>query len=582
MSRMPAEEPGAVTDRTGALAVAAVALAASVAGSANALVQDDISLLVESSRLHGLTHWREIFTSSYWPPPHAPDLWRPITSFLLALEYGSGGGSPWVFRAVSYLLYALVAVLGYRLAARILPRGGALAAGLVFAAHPVHVEAVALGVGQSELLVALFALAMVIRYLDRRCAGSGDLRAGDWAWLLVLYLAASLSKEHGLVIPGLLIAAEICLVPGARRAGGRPDRGMAGWLDGWNTRLIAGYAMLSAAGIGVLLARRMVLGTLAGSFVAAPLEGAGIGERALLMLQLVPRLIRLLAWPIHLQADYSPAEIVATGFGPLQLFGLLLVMGALGLAWLMRRKMPAVTFGVLWLAIALLPVSNLLVPTGILLAERTMLLPSMGFVLILGGLIGLGWDERLSPALSRGTRRAVLAGSFLVVTSLVARSAVRHRIWRSDSGFRAESARDAPRSWRSQLSYASLLFESGQRDSAIARYRRALEYAPPQERWKVANDLALEWFAAEDPARAVEQLRISLREAPTQQTTRHYLVLGLLMLGSYDEAASQSDSAMARGGSPVVFQELRVLADSARKLRLPPGAIRIRVRAPAA
>ena len=42
--------------------------------------------------------------------------------------------------------------------------------------------------------------------------------------------------------------------------------------------------------------------------------------------------------------------------------------------------------GIAWTAVALLPVSNLILPTGILLAERTLYLASVGAMLAVAGL----------------------------------------------------------------------------------------------------------------------------------------------------------------------------------------------------
>ncbi|HLB53692.1 MAG TPA: tetratricopeptide repeat protein, partial [Gemmatimonadales bacterium] len=548
------------------LAVAAVALAASVTGLRNDLVQDDVSLLVESDRLHGAAPWRDFFTKPYWPPPHSPDLYRPLTSLLLAVEWVVGAGAPLGFRIASYLLYAAVAVGVLGLARRILPGGIARAVALIFAAHPLHVEAVALAVGQSELIVGLCAVLMTVRYLDCRRTGTGELGAGDWGLLALLYLVAALSKEHGLLLPGLLIAAELTLLHPAGRLGPRIRR------------LVPGYALLASLAGLLLLVRAVVLGgSVTGTFTASALQGLDFPGRALTMLAVVPHWTRLLLWPIQLQADYSPREIVAsTGFGPAEGLGLGLILGAVVAAWLARRKAPTLAFGVLWAGIALLPVSNILVPTGIVLAERALFLPSMGCVLVVGGLLAVlpRWRRPPQPVPAIASR-TLLAG---VVVALAVRSAERQRVWRNDAEFRTRGVADAPRSWRTQLSYASLLFESRRRDSALERYRRALELAPPAERWRVRNDLAEHLFAEGENGPAVEALRASLRESPEQETTRHYLVLGLLALGAYREAAEQADSALARGASPALFGELRALADSARLLGVPPGGIRIRVR----
>lgn len=76
------------------LVVCAVALAARVAGLTNAFTQDDLSIIVESTRLHRFGELKDILTLPYWPPPAAPDLYRPVTSILLALQYSLGGRAP--------------------------------------------------------------------------------------------------------------------------------------------------------------------------------------------------------------------------------------------------------------------------------------------------------------------------------------------------------------------------------------------------------------------------------------------------------------------------------------------------------
>ena len=548
------------------LVVVAVVLAASLAGIGNELVQDDFSLLVESERLHGLGGWRELLTNPYWPPPHSPDLYRPLTSLLLALQYEVGSGNALIFRLTSYGLYAAAAVAVYQLGRKVLPSqsGIALAIALGFAAHPVHVEAVALAVGQSELLVALFGTPMVLWYLVRRRSDGGELGWKDWVLMVALYLAAGLSKEQGLVLPGLLIAAELTLI---KRA------------EPWSLRvrrLGAGYIVMAAAGVAMLLVRRSVLGELAGTFTASALQGLDHLGRALTMLTVVPHWARLFLWPVHLQADYSPTEIVAsTGFGWSEALGLALILSALAVAWVARRSAPVVSFGLIWMAVALFPVSNVIIPTGIVLAERTLFLPSVGFVITVGGVLSILASK---PLFTHALRLASAGVVLVIVATLAVRSADRHRDWRNDAVFRVRSAEDAPRSWRTQLSYASHLFDLGSRGPALERYQRALDLAPTSERWRVRNDLAEHHFAVEETAAAVEQLRASLAEDPGQESTRHYLVLGLLALGRYQEAGAEADSARVRGGSPAVFDELRVLADSASRLGVPPGGIKIRVR----
>ena len=263
------------------LLVAFTALAASIAGVRNDFAYDDILVILHDDRIVDLGRWLEFLTTPYWAAPHSADLYRPLASLSLALQYVIGAGGPLVFRLVSIMLYALAALLVFALASRVMSRGAALAAGVLFAAHPVHVEAVVQGVNQGELLVAIFSLVAVCRYVDKRRAGSLD--ASDWRVLAVLYGLAVLTKENGFVLPGLLVAAELFLVhdkPVAERIGA----------------LWRGYAMLGAVAVVLVIVRVFVLsGDVVGAFTAEALVGLSLGGRMFTMLQVVPTWLRLLS-----------------------------------------------------------------------------------------------------------------------------------------------------------------------------------------------------------------------------------------------------------------------------------------------
>src|SRR4051812_46671497 len=140
-NKAPSSQDRKAFDQAG---IAGWSLLMSATALRNGFAQDDVAIIQESPRLHGLGSLHEIFTMPYWPPPASPDLYRPLTSLWLALQYAIGNGSPLVFRAVSILMLAATAVMAYRLAIRILPREAALVSAAIFAVHPVHVEAVSL------------------------------------------------------------------------------------------------------------------------------------------------------------------------------------------------------------------------------------------------------------------------------------------------------------------------------------------------------------------------------------------------------------------------------------------------------
>jgi hypothetical protein len=543
-------------------AVVAVSLAASIAGIGNDFAFDDLHLIRDNARIQDLSSWATWFTTSFWPPPYSQDLYRPLTSALLAFEFVIGAGAPLAFRVASYALYALCAVVFYVLAERLVPRPVAVGAALLFAAHPVHVEAVALAVGQSELVVAILIMAASARYLARRRDAEG-LRRRDWVLLAATYAAASLTKEQGLLLPGFLLLVELYFVAAP-----------------WRTRardLALGYAALLAIGIAVLVARHAALGELAGTFTAEALVGLGIGGRALTMLRVVPHWMRLIFWPQHLRADYSPGEIVAaTGFGALEALGLACLVAAVATWWLTRRRAPVVSFGIAWAALALLPVSNVLVPTGIVLAERTLLLPSAGAMLaIAAGAWALVAHATPPRAPSDRFLRSLRAACAVLVVLGVARSIERQRVWRNDAIFIARGVQDAPRSFRMQQSYAELLFEVHLPKLANEAYGRALAFAPAAVRWRVHNDYARALAAEGRITDQANELAASLAERADQDLTRGQLIVALLTLGRYGDAAAQADSGLAHGGPPDVFRGLRVVADSAERAHAPPGSIAV-------
>ena len=415
------------------LLVAGLALAASVSGLANGFVYDDVPIILQNPVVHNLESVGRIWTTPYWP---AGLLYRPVTLQLFALEWALGEGRPVVFHVMSVLLKVLTAVLLLGLARRLLPPLPALAAAALFAVHPVHAESVANVVGQAELLAAAFALLTVERYLGWR--KEGPIGLGRRAALALLTLLAILSKETGVVVPALLVAAELIVVapasPWRRRVG----------------TLAPVLTLQAAAVVTALLLRIIVLGPTPGAGPAVALQGLSAGERIAGMLAVVPEWGRLLLWPAHLEAEYGPPGIAVTGpFGAAHLLGLLVLGGVVFLLIRNRRRQPVVTFGLAWVGLALFPVSNVLTTTGVILAERTLFLPSAGAMLALGGGFAL-----LFPWLA-GARRPVRVTGYALLGLLILagtlRSIERQPVWKEPDGFVRRLESDSPTSYRAHL-----------------------------------------------------------------------------------------------------------------------------------
>ena len=223
--------------------------------------------------------WRA-FISPYWPPELGGGMYRPLPLASYALDWRFG--SPAWFHAVNVLWHAGASVAVALLARRWAGDGGALAAGLIFAVHPVHVEAVANLVGRTELMAALFGVLAVYAALARDSVG----------WCAAALAAGLLCKENAAVVPALI---------GSAWAAGldRPSR----------RRMTVYAASWVVVGAAYLVVRWLVLRHESAFVNGAPIFiGASPLEIRLTAVAAFADFARLLVLPLHLRVDYSPAE----------------------------------------------------------------------------------------------------------------------------------------------------------------------------------------------------------------------------------------------------------------------------------
>jgi tetratricopeptide (TPR) repeat protein len=436
------------------IVLAAIVCAPSVT---NGFAYDDLPIIRDNPRVHQLLAPWTYATQSYWPPAHGGLLYRPIVVWLFAAEWAIGGGSPLPFHLANVLLNIATVLAVYFLARRIVPPAWACVGAAIFAVHPVHAEAVGNIVGQAELVMGLAATLSVALYI--RARQTGTLGPGSRLVITLLAVVAALAKEQGFVVPALLGLAELTIAGRHRR----------------DWRELAALGVLIGAALSALLAARtVVLHGLGGGAPAAAIRGLDAGDRALTMLATVPSLFRLMVWPAHLRADYSPPEFAAaTQLGPAHLVGLVLLATTAAGAWLIWREGErGAVFGLGWTALALLPVSNLLFPTGVLIAERTLYLPSVGVAIALASGVRL-LAQRLAP---HPRFRLTLAslGALLLLAGAV-HSAARQRSWRDGATLFPQMIRDSPRGYRAHLAYARFLAEHGKPVDAEAELRVAAE-----------------------------------------------------------------------------------------------------------
>jgi protein O-mannosyl-transferase len=473
-------------------------------------VWDDQHILAAHPEFVSLANWKEIITSSWW----LDALYRPLTQLSLAVDWVISNGNPNFFHATNVALNAAATIGVFALARCWLGRIGAFGAALLFTLHPVHVEAVASVVGRAEVLVAIFAVAAALLYrwdgiLAARDDQSWKRAVSSFGTLGALLLGLA-SKESAFAIPGILLIVD--------------------WLESqrrherFSRRLRRHWVLFAAAfvlSVEWLVLRTWILGDIAGDHPAPGLWGEGIGGRALVMAPVVLEYLRLFLIPLHLSADYSPNFIVPEASVTLKgLLGLAATGMLFWVAVAVRRTAPLITFGLAWIGGTLLIVANVIVPTGVLLAERTLYLPSIGLAL----LAGWGVEQLMSRRSARVT--AVVVGGVSLLWGW--RTVTRVPVWRDSSTFLPHVVSDAPGSYRGFWLAGTFAFDGGDAERGIALVRQAITIYPlwlgtwrdlgkmlmSERRWAEAADaynaaFRLEPTSVEDGARAVTGYALS-------------------------------------------------------------------------
>jgi protein O-mannosyl-transferase len=533
----------------GDITIALLAFAASITSVANGFAFDDRPLIELNPSVHSLKHALALFTGSYWPANAHAGLYRPLTSVSFAIQWAIGGGTPLVFHIVSILLYAVCCVLAWRLIRQLTSSTAAWIAAAVFAVHPVHVEAVGNVVGQAELLAAVAVLGALLIYV--RDASANRTTIGGVALLAALYAAGMLSKESAVVLPALLIIVDIHQWPRTRSGERRGSLGA-------HVRAVRPmYLVLIAVGLAVVWARMAVLG----DTDVAPntaLANLSFMQRAATMLGVVPEWLRLFVWPNRLIPVYSPPYIhIATDFDARAALGVTILVAAAGIAVAASRRGHAIALGLEWLAITLLPVSNLVVVTGLLLAERTLFLPSVGFAMVAGTA-----GQWIYTRASSGRWRPALEFAFAaVIAAALVRSAVHQRVWANDGRLITAAITAAPNSYQLDAMYADYALQNQNPSAAEQWLKRAIALYPSDPASFVS--LGQLYVQTGHFDGALLAFTDAMRLDQWNSDARAGMIVCLDHFGRYSEARILARGGIASGGEDSEsFRRLLVITDS--------------------
>jgi len=445
---------------------AVVAFVAGAACYVNALsgkfVFDDLKLIVNNEALRSTATIRQLFFTDLWSAAgFDTGYYRPFAAVVFRLLYAAFGKGPESFHVVSVLLHAATTALVFLLVRSVLSedrRGGvrtreapALAAALLFAVHPVHVEAVAWISGMMDVASTFFAALFLVLHLR-------GARASAW---LALF-AGLLFKETAIAAAPIAVLFDLIF----RR---EPKRPVRAWLRSWSgiAAAIAGYLTLRYAALGYL--------------GAPPGLGLGAASRTVTgALVLVGAYVQKLIVP-HPQ-NAVPDVRVPTAILTLAALRLGLALAALAaLAVVAARRGRVPLFALVLLVVPLLPalfVAPMDPKLELAFAERYLYFPSVGFCLFVAyGLSTLAAVGKPRLHLASTVALAVVIALFAVLT------VGRNRVWHDALSLWSDTAQKTPNLSRVRSSLGLAFYRQGRPELAKAEFAEALRLQPelPQE-----------------------------------------------------------------------------------------------------
>ena len=479
----------------GVAAVALAVLLSMAVSLGGEFVWDDRPLILENPLVQDAGRAGELLTRGFWESDDGHDrfrsFFRPIISLSYAIDYAIWGANPIGFHLTNLLLHFAVCLLVLRIALdERLSRLPALSAAILFAIHPVHVESVAWISGRTDLIATALALCAFIQFRRER-----------YRIAALIYFFALCSKEAVVMLP---VIAAVWLLWNSGRSKLRVREALPAMLP------------LLLALFGYMLFRSAAMGSEADPLYTLSLQGF-----AATTLFVVARYVTLLILPLALDAHY-PYTALESIADPKALIGLAMV-SLLGIAAvrLYRLDRRALSW-LVWTLSALAPVLAFGRFGDVLLADRFLYFPSVGFAILFGyGLQALPATlaKSLRPNSPLRSGQLQLALLLIVASTLCLLSVRQSLVWRSDHTLFGAMLKSSPESALVQNNYGLALYHRGELRAATEHFEQAVELAPGYA--MAHNNLAAALHRAGDSQRALAHYGRALDSAP-----------GLMMAGA--------------------------------------------------
>lgn len=397
----------------------------------------------------------------FWTRPHG-DLYIPVTytTWFVAAQVAYDSASrvapprldPRVFHGLNIALHAAAACVAFRLLELLTEqRVAALTGALLFALHPVQVEAVAWVSGMKDVLFGLLALVAMWQYLIFARGAEPKKQWGRYAVATVAFVLAMLAKPTAMVLPLVVIVLDYAML-------GRPLKDAM--RSAWPWLVLA---------VPCAIATKI--------FQPAPHArdaAVALWARPLVAADALAFYLYKLVWPARLGFDYGRTPQYVRASGMIAWTWIVPAMAAAIAWWSWRRGGRAVAAGLAVMVIVLLPVLGL-VPfdfqTYSTVADHYLYLAMIGPALVVAWLV------------SRRATTGVIAVAACIVALLGARTFAQAAHWRDSRALFTHGLAVNPRSFASYAHLAAMAIDGNRPDEALALIGEAMKIRPDAARY---------------------------------------------------------------------------------------------------
>lgn len=434
------------------------------------------------------------------PDTHIGD-YRPLKGIILILDHYFLGDNQIAYRAQAIGIHLIAVVLVYLLTKEVTAKPDiAFFTSLLFAVHPVQVEAIAFFTSSTDIVGVLFFLLSFCAFIR------WDRKKHRYLLLFstLMWTLAILSYEMTLIMP-LLTTFYVLMLS---------SKNSLSWRSvlKFQTPYIAVLGCYLLVRIGIL---HLNSGEtyLAGSFYTT----------MLVMIKVVGKYLWLLLFPVHLsvnheispgifaQKDVDFLETAARAqslFDPSVIISLLSITCLIVFAIFCYKKYPYYTFCIGWFFVSLLPVMNI-IPLSALMGERYIYIASIGWCLLLGVWV----DRLLTWPKSLRTKYILFSLVLLVVGVFTLRSWVRLGDWQNSVTLWNAELSQSPESTLAHHNLGVGYVEQGKPQEALKHFEYAAAHNSTRIP-KISYNLALNYLRLERREDAEKELKRTLTIDP--------------------------------------------------------------------